>query len=490
MSQTRRITAPLRALARPIESLTIDPANLRTHGARSIEAIAASLKRYGQQRPIVIDAEGVVIAGNGLLEAARSLGWKQVAAVRSGLTAAERIGYAIADNRTAELSGWDMPALLTTLQALGDDERLAAGFTADELESLMREEAPAEEVPAPDPREPATVKPGELWHLGKHRLMCGNSLHPETFDRLLGEERPALIATDPPYLVDYTGVRAGKTGKDWSSVYREVEIKDAAGFYAALFNNIARVMAPRAAVYCWHAHKRAGELVTAWKAAGLLDHQQIIWAKPCPVFGSVMWHFQHEPCLMGWKEGSRPHHDGAHSHTSLWELGQESGKEGEARALTLDSLTREQLLAMIRDGADLWRVSWEGGKARPVGNEHPTMKPIELFARPIRKHTRRGALCLEPFSGSGSQIIAAEQLGRRCYAVELEPVFCDVAIRRWQSLTGETATREDGAAWAPRVSRGGGGKLKSGEKHGHARTAPPAKRPRGRGRKTVASGKK
>jgi DNA modification methylase len=165
-------------------------------------------------------------------------------------------------------------------------------------------------------------------------------------------------------------------------------------------------LAPHAAVYCWHAHKRQADLDRVWADLGILNHQQVIWVKPTAVFGRCFWHQRHEPCLMGWAKGSMP------------------------------AFCRDQGL----EYGTVWEVDWEG-KSRVVGNEHPTQKPVELFALPMRRHTKPGDVCFEPFSGSGSQLIAATQQGRRCYAVELEPAFVDVAVRRWERFTGQQAER-------------------------------------------------
>jgi DNA modification methylase len=227
-------------------------------------------------------------------------------------------------------------------------------------------------------------------------------------------EQAALCATDPPYLVDYTGERpdhdgGNEGGKDWSDTYREVEITDADGFFRGVFTNVLRVLAPNSAVYCWHAHKRQALIARVWEDLGILDHQQIVWVKPTAVFGRVFWHFRHEPCMMGWRQGSMPEHDSDHQFNSVWE------------------------------------IDWEG-KKRVVGNEHPTQKPVEIFARPMRKHTKPGDVVFEPFSGSGSQLVAAEQQGRRCRAMELEPRFVDVALARWSAFTNKAPVRaSDGA---------------------------------------------
>ncbi|QQS08689.1 MAG: DNA modification methylase [Phycisphaerales bacterium] len=439
---THNIAPNLISLATPVGDVSTDPANLRIHDERSIEALRASLRRFGQQKPIVVDDAGVVVAGNGTFEAAKSLGWTHVATIKSDLVGVDRTAYAIADNRTAELSRWDDDALRLVLADMPADMAESAGWSQDELAELLTVDSdePAVEHTAPDLLPIAVTQPGDLWELDSHRLLCGDSTEDDDVDKLMNGHRASLVATDPPYLVDYTGVRAGDRGKDWSATYREVEITDAAGFFRSVFGNIVRVLAPNAAIYCWHAHKRLVEIIDAWRSLDILDHQQIIWVKPAAVFGSVFWHFRHEPCLMGWVQGSKPTHNGLHDFDSVW--------TSAGDAIPLEQLTKSQLLGIIKDASSVWEVDWEG-KSRPIGNEHPTQKPVEIFARPIRKHTKRGDVCYEPFSGSGSQLVAAEQLGRRCYAMELEPVFVDVGVRRWQMMTGRAARLAgDGRTWA------------------------------------------
>ena len=437
-----KITPGLRSMARPIATLKSDPANVRAHGEQDVNLLSASLARFGQQKPIVIDSAGVVIAGNGTLEAARRLGWKKVAVVRSDLAGVDRVGYAIADNRLAELSRWDQPALKSVLGAMPADVAAAAGFGAEDLAAIaagddeLNETAPVAQLKA------AVTKRGDVWLLGQHRLMCGDSTHAGDVDRLMAGKKAVLCATDPPYLVDYTGVRAGQQGKDWSAAYRENEIKDAGTFFRRLFTNVLRVTSPGSAIYCWHAHKRIGDIKAAWADLGILDHQEIVWVKPTPVFGSVFWHFRHEPCLMGWRQGSKPPHDGRHDEDSVWSAG----------GPKLEDMSRDELLELLKASLSVWEANWEGS-SRPVGNEHPTQKPLEIFARPIRKHTKPGDLVFEPFSGSGSQMIAAEKLGRRCYAMELEPVFVEVAVRRWEQLTGKKAERQPAPAAKPPARR-------------------------------------
>ncbi len=402
------IAEPLRALAVPLADLNLDPANARTHPEKNLAAIKASLAQFGQRKPIVVQKRGMIVrAGNGTVMAAKALGWTEIAAVVLDDDNATAAQFAIADNRSSELAGWDDEVLATILQSMDAAQREAIGFDQPDLDALLKALDVAggainDEGPEPPPAV-ATARRGDVWLLGDHRLMCGDSTSLDDVRTLMAGEKAALVATDPPYLVDYTGERPNDTGKDWTASYREIDIKDADGFFRSVFANVLEVLGSHAAIYCWHAHKRCGDIQRIWRDLGILDHQQIIWVKPTPVFGRVYWHFRHEPCVMGWKKGDKPEHDGVHEHDSVWE------------------------------------VDWEG-KQRVVGNEHPTQKPIELFRRPMRKHTAPGAIVFEPFSGSGSQLIAAEAEGRRCRAMEISPSFVDVAVRRWEKATGKLAT--------------------------------------------------
>jgi len=403
-----------------LESLHLDPANARAHGEENMEAIAASLQRFGQAEPLVVSARTHrVIGGNGRLAAMRKLNWTECDVVELDLSDLESTALGIALNRTSELATWDQESLARLLGELRAEEALAGvGFDSDDLDEILSDLAALEEAegvddPGPeDPPQNPVAQRGDLWILGEHRLMCGDSTNVGDVRRLMGDEQAALCASDPPYLVDYTGERPNDSGKDWTASYKEVEIKDAQKFFRSVFENILEVIAPHSAIYCWHAHKRCGLIQEIWEDLGILDHQQIVWIKPTAVFGRVFWHFRHEPCMMGWAKGSKPEHDGHHEFDSVWE------------------------------------VDFEG-KQRLSCPDHPTSKPVELFARPMRKHTKPGSVCFEPFSGSGSQLIAAETLKRKCRAMEISPPFVDVAIRRWQTATGKVALLDgDGRAFA------------------------------------------
>lgn len=394
---------------KPISELKPYSGNPRVNEG-AVAAVVASIKEFGFRQPIVVDPDMVIVVGHTRYKAAMQLGLAIVPVhIARDLTPAQLKAYRIADNQTATIAEWDLdllPLELDELEAFDFDLNLL-GFDADELAKIRgTEEQPGEcgrdEVPEA-PAE-AITQLGDLWLLGEHRLLCGDSTNPADVLRLMDGQKAALTATDPPYLVDYTGERPNDSGKDWTASYREIDITDADTFFRALFTNVLAVLSPHSAIYCWHAHKRQALIARVWEDLSILDHQQIVWVKPTPVFGRVFWHFRHEPCMMGWVQGSQPTHDGDQSFNSVWE------------------------------------IDWEG-KSRIVGNEHPTQKPVEIFARPIRKHTKIGDICFEPFSGSGSQLIAAEQLKRRCYAMEISPIFVDVAVKRWETFTGRTAER-------------------------------------------------
>jgi DNA modification methylase len=401
----------------PISRLYCSPSNPRLND-QAVPHVAASIRRFGWQQPIVARRSGEVIAGNTRLKAAQSLGMTEVPVWWFDGTDLDATAFSIADNRSHEHSLWNDAELAQILEQLKAEDSLdGVGFSEDDLDALVAKlqgeiDRDLDDDGPDEPPAVATAKLGDLWMLGDHRLLCGDSTSLSDVRRVMGTDKAALVATDPPYLVDYTGERPNDSGKDWTATYREIDIKDADGFFRAVFTNVLDVLGPKGAIYCWHAHKRCGDIQRIWRDLGILDHQQIIWVKPTPVFGRVYWHFRHEPCVMGWRQGDKPEHDGVHDHDSVWEC------------------------------------DWDG-KARLVGSSHPTSKPVELFTRPIKKHTSVGDIVFEPFSGSGSQIIAAERTGRRCRAIEITPAYVDVAIRRWEKATGQEATLDsDGRTFA------------------------------------------
>ena len=378
-----------------IETLVFDPANARKHGEKNLAAIKSSLQRFGQQKPIVVDANGVVRAGNGTLAAAKALGWKEIAIVRSPLSGSEATAYAIADNRTSELAEWDDDVLSQTLAALQiEDEELAlaSGFDAKEIDALLApDEVKEDEVPEP-PVDPIT-KSGDLWILGDHRLLCGDSTKPEDVERLMDGEKADMLLSDPPYGVSYVG----KTKDALKIENDELGEEDLASLVVAAFDNAEKNC--RCGAY-WYATVPPGPLhilfADDWKRRGIL-RQIMVWAKESMVLGHSEYHYQHEPILFGWISGDR-HKNSDRTRTTLWKYD------------------------------------------RPkVSREHPTMKPVALWCQAVTDGSRKGEIIYDPFLGSGTTLIAAEQLGRKCYGMEISPQYCDVIVKRWENLTGKKA---------------------------------------------------
>ena len=385
----------------PVDTLQFDPANVRKHPEQNLAAIKASLSRFGQQKPIVVGTGNVVVAGNGTLAAAKALGWRTVKAVRTTLTGAEATAFAIADNRTAELAEWDEASLHQQLAAIAiDDEDLLAAtcFDEKELAKLAAANAPEvteDEVPEA-PADPIT-QPGDLWLLGKHRLLCGDSTKAEDVERLMDGQRADLMLTDPPYNVDYTG----KTKNALKVANDSMADGDFRKFLVACFGAAFDAMKPGASFYVFHADIEGYNFRGAVKDCGQVVRQCLIWTKDVLVMGRQDYQWQHEPCLYGWKEGA------AHGWYS---------DRKQTTLLRFDRPTRSE--------------------------DHPTMKPVAMFAYLMGNSTAPQGLSYDPFLGSGTTLIAAEQLGRTCYGMEISPAYCDVIVKRWETLTGQKAERQ------------------------------------------------
>ena len=393
-----------------IETLTLDPANVRRHPAKNLDSIKASLTRFGQQRPVLVNDKGIIIAGNGTVMAAKALGWDHINIVRTALQGSEATAYAIADNRTAELAEWDDDALAQQLAALQiEDEELAraAGFTEKEIAALAEATVEVQEDEVPEaPVDPIT-KPGDLWLLGEHRLLCGDSTKAEDVERLMAGAKADMMLTDPPYNV---ALGMNETPEQAKARNRRTDGKVVANdsmpdeefraFLVACFQQGFSSMKPGASFYVWHADSEGFNFRGAVRDCGEKVRQCLVWAKDVIVMGRQDYQWQHEPCLYGWKDGA------AH------------GWYSDRKQTTL--------------------LKFE----RPSRNqEHPTMKPVGLFAYLMGNSTAPQGLAYDPFLGSGTTLIAAEQLGRKCYGMEISPAYCDVIVKRWETLTGKKAQR-------------------------------------------------
>lgn len=406
----------------PLSEVLKWPRNPRKHDPESMDA---SIKRFGFNDPPTIDeGTGHLVEGHGRVEALERRKKSGVAPPLRVLTREdgewmipivrgvkfknelEAEAYVVAHNRIGE-GLWDNVALAEILEAQREVSLDGLGFSnSGEVDKIIGRYSPKGEVQegddvVPEPPKVATVKPGELWVLGNHRLICGDSTHEATVSQLFNAEKAALFATDPPYGVAYN-VETGSSDKYEAIANDESDGPRLQAFLENVFRVAIQHLDPNAAWYLWHAQLTQGFFAAAAAAAAAADvliHRQIIWVKPSLVLGHGDYHWRHELCFYGWRKGNRAKWLGDRSQTTVWEVGREND------------------------------------------HIHPTQKPVELFLRPYRFHTMPGDIGYEPFAGSGSQIIAAERAERRCFSVELDPRYCDVIIERWQRITGGKAVR-------------------------------------------------
>jgi DNA modification methylase len=387
----------------PLERLVPYERNPRTHSAEQVTRIAASIEQFGFNNPLLVDSQDGIIAGHGRLLAARQLGLGEVPViVLDHLTDAQRRAYVIADNKLAELAGWDDELLALELATLdGEDFPLdVIGFTDQELAALLdgdpdddSQEAEDEVPPAPAA---AVSRPGDLWLCGEHRVLCGDATVEADIERLLGGQRAAMVFTDPPYNVDYHGA-------DGASIQNDNLGAGFEAFLQAAIGNLLRAV--EGAVYVCMSSSELATLQKVFIEAGGHWSTFVIWAKSAFTLGRSDYHRQYEPILYGWPEGQSHYWCGA------------------------------------RDQGDVWLIK------KPAHNDlHPTMKPVELVRRAIQNSSPRDALILDPFGGSGTTLIASQETGRRARLLELDPRFVDVIVRRWEAFTGLQATLEDGGA--------------------------------------------
>lgn len=387
----------------PIERLRPYARNAKMHGPDQVARIAASMARFGWTVPCMVGDDGELIAGHGRVLAATELGLSEVPVIRLGhLDEAERRAYRIADNKLTELGDWDEGLLRDEVAGLlaEDFDLSLLGFDEDELEALLQdpdlgEDGAAEgedEVPDP-PADPVSV-PGDLWRLGNHRLICGDSTSADVVAKLLGDVRPLLMVTDPPYGVEYDPSWRNQTGASATKRTGKVLNDDRADWREAW------TLFPGDVAYVWHGALHATTVADSLIAAGFDIRSQIIWAKDRLVLSRGDYHWQHEPCWYAVKKRGKGHWAGDRKQTTLWQI---ANKDQDAETV------------------------------------HGTQKPVECMRRPILNNSSPGQAIYEPFMGSGTTLIAAETTGRVCYGIELNPAYVDVAIARWQNLTGQAA---------------------------------------------------
>ena len=388
-----------------IETVAVDrlipyARNSRTHSEAQVAQISGSIREFGFTNPVLIDADGGIIAGHGRVMAARQLGMSEVPCIRLGhLSEAQKRAYIIADNKLALNAGWDEAMLALEFRDLADigyDVGLT-GFDSKEIDAMIASldatpEGETDGDETPEVQAEAVTRPGDVWLLGNHRLMCGDSTNADHVKTLLGGGMPHLMVTDPPYGVEYdptresdNTLRSGKVLNDDRADWRE-----------------AWAMFPGDVAYVWHSDMFSHVVLESLESCGFEHRAMIIWGKNRFTLGRGHYHWQHEPCWYAVRKGGTGHWNGDRKQSTLWNI------------------------AAREDG----------------GHGHGTQKPVECMRRPIENNSVAGDGVYEPFSGSGTTIIASEQTGRRCYAMELSPNYVDVGVRRWQQFTGKRARLE------------------------------------------------
>lgn len=368
--------------------------NARTHSESQIAQIAASIKEFGFLSPILIAEDNTILAGHGRLAAARKLGLTKVPCVKeSHLTETQRRAYIIADNKLSLNAGWDEDILAIELSELqgADFDLDLLGFDESELASIFEDDKEVEDDDFDVEEElnkPCFSKAGDIWKLGRHRLICGDSTKEETYKSLMEDKKANLVVTDPPYNVNYEG-SAGKIKND------NMDTDKFYNFLLDAFSNMEKVMADDASIYVFHADTEGLNFRKAFNDAGFYLSGCCIWKKPSLVLGRSPYQWQHEPCLYGWKKKGKHQWYSGRKETTIWEF------------------------------------------EKPKKNaDHPTMKPIALLAYPISNSSMSNTLILDPFGGSGSTLIACEQTDRSCYTIELDEKFCDVIVKRYIEQVG------------------------------------------------------
>jgi DNA modification methylase len=439
--------------------------NPRDHSPEQIDLIARSMLDDGVTAPILVDEEGVIIYGHGRRMAAEKNAFKQYpVVVARGWSEQKKRAYRIKDNSLALISTW-APALLhgeVTLLKQEGYEMADLGFDSFQLAGYLtppgKPAADPEAIPEP-PKNPS-VRRGDVWVLGNHRIVVGDATLPETWKELFGRDKAALVFTDPPYGVSYEAA-SGKFGVIEGDHKRRDDLYK---MLTASLREMARHATDSAAFYIWHASSTREDFAQAMKAVGIVEKQYLMWVKPAHVFGRADYQWQHEPCFYASKAEHSPEFYGKRTETTVWHVQMVSAKEtaatvgnglilldGEGASLYVQSkapknkklrqvrITKDTsvyLTGSERQDGTVWEV------ARDPNHEHPTQKPVELARRAIENSSKPGEIVTDGFLGSGTTLIGAEMTARRCFATEIDPVYAEVAIRRWERFTGDQARLE------------------------------------------------
>lgn len=403
--------------------------NSRLHQKKDIDAIKQSIRSFGFSDPIGIwGKDNTVVEGHGRLQAAKELGIETVPTIRLDfLTDEERREYGIMHNKTAELSSWDFEMLQEELAELEGLKDFCVDWAIPAAEPVAEED---------DYDEPLTTNPtsevGDVYQLGAHKLVCGDSTDSSVINLLMGGKKADLLLTDPPYNVDYTGGTEERL-KIANDSLPDAEFRQ---FLTAAFTAAKTAIKPGGAFYIWHADSEGLNFRLACREAGLCVRQALIWNKNSLVLGRQDYQWKHEPCLYGWVDGGAHYFCPDRTNTTVID-------ESE---IDIDKLKKTEMRELLHQLLDTKEPTTVINIDKPTRNDlHPTMKPVKLMAKLIGNSSRNGEIVLDTFGGSGSTLIAAEQLGRVCFMTELDPVYVDRIIDRWERFTGQKAVKIDGS---------------------------------------------
>lgn len=429
--------------SRPANEFKFNPLNWRKHPKRQTDALESILRDVGWVQNVIVNQRtGNLIDGHARVELALKTG-ESVPYISVDLSEdEENLMLATLDpiSAMAGIESEKLGELLKGISVSDNKINLVLDSLAEDAGIAFDESKEIDAVPKIDKidelRAEWKVEPGQVWKLGAHRLICGDCTDAAVVKKLMNGERAALFSTDPPYLVGYSGNDRPTGNKNWREEYGkrwDEKDKNFVLFHKFISVAVEEAIADNAAWYHWHASKNVCKLEDAWEKNGAFVHQTIIWVKKNPVLTHSFYLWQHEPCLMGWIRGKKPKRSKNKVLRSVWF--EEGDFESEIVKIKVDESIYDvdERMEDTEAMGDVWKVAHPSNANK---NLHPTMKPVQIFETPMKQHTVKNDICFEPFSGSGTQIIAAERMNRRCYAVEINDGFVAVALQRYQDATG------------------------------------------------------